>query len=166
MRIGSGATIVSASWDKTLETWDAASGWRQATLEGHSDFVCAVDWSFDATCSLAQAVTGRSAFGMWARARSSSNSLGTAIRTTHSAVIVLQVRVKSVLLYLKCVFSLVHCTRKKSAGLHCLWCCQPLGQGVRVCAEWRDSRVSILGQHHQDLGGDLGHVPGDAGMPQ
>jgi len=47
VRIGSGVTIVSASWDKTLEIWGATSGWRQATLKGYSDFVCAVDWSFD-----------------------------------------------------------------------------------------------------------------------
>jgi hypothetical protein len=33
------------------------------------------------------------------------------IRTTHSAVIVLQVSAKSVLLYLRCVFNIVHCSR-------------------------------------------------------
>ena len=30
-----GKTVVSASLDKTLKIWDAASGTCQATLEGH-----------------------------------------------------------------------------------------------------------------------------------
>ncbi|THY40394.1 WD40 repeat-like protein [Aureobasidium pullulans] len=39
--------VASASWDKTVRLWDAASGQVHSTLEGHSDAVTAVAFSPD-----------------------------------------------------------------------------------------------------------------------
>lgn len=39
--------LASASWDKTVRLWDAASGQPTATLEGHTDRVNAVAFSPD-----------------------------------------------------------------------------------------------------------------------
>ena len=42
-----GSRIVSASWDKTIRIWDAASGVELQILEGHTDWVNSVSFSPD-----------------------------------------------------------------------------------------------------------------------
>ncbi|RYP56140.1 hypothetical protein DL771_012085 [Monosporascus sp. 5C6A] len=42
-----GKTLASASYDKTVRLWDAASGAHRQTLEGHGDYVSAVVFSPD-----------------------------------------------------------------------------------------------------------------------
>jgi WD40 repeat protein len=64
-----GARVVSASKDKTLKIWDAATGWEIHTLVGHTDSVwtCAyspdgarvVSASWDKTLKLWDVATGR-----------------------------------------------------------------------------------------------------------
>src|SRR5258708_7675667 len=44
-----GARIASASYDKTLQVWDAATGKRIVTYRKHSNWVTAVAWSPDGT---------------------------------------------------------------------------------------------------------------------
>jgi hypothetical protein len=87
-------------------------------------------------------------------------------RAPHSAVIVLQFRVKSVLLYFKCVFSLVHCTRVecKCTGFAeyctlsaCQVLCTVLKKRVRYCTvcgpgEQRVRKRRAL-THHRQAGG-------------
>jgi WD40 repeat protein len=50
--------LASASTDRTVRLWDAASGRQTATLEGHTDWVNAVAFSPDAH-RLASASTDR-----------------------------------------------------------------------------------------------------------
>jgi WD40 repeat protein len=42
-----GKLVASASWDKTIRLWDAASGQAHSTLEGHTDSVNGVAFSPD-----------------------------------------------------------------------------------------------------------------------
>jgi WD40 repeat protein len=42
-----GGTLASASLDKTVRLWDAASGKELATLTGHTGAVRSVSWSPD-----------------------------------------------------------------------------------------------------------------------
>ncbi|MBO5838950.1 MAG: hypothetical protein J6R06_04665, partial [Bacteroidales bacterium] len=42
-----GKYLASGAWDKTVIIWDAKSGQRLQTLEGHSDWVNSVSWSPD-----------------------------------------------------------------------------------------------------------------------
>jgi WD40 repeat protein len=42
-----GQKIVSASWDKTIRIWDAATGDCQLTMEGHTDYVNSAAFSPD-----------------------------------------------------------------------------------------------------------------------
>jgi WD40 repeat protein len=42
-----GQLVASASWDKTVRLWEAATGTCRSTLEGHSDYVTAVVFSPD-----------------------------------------------------------------------------------------------------------------------
>lgn len=63
-----GARLATASADKTVKLWDAATGRELATLKGHTDYVSAVVWSpdgkslatasFDHTAKLWDAATG------------------------------------------------------------------------------------------------------------
>ena len=42
-----GKTLASASWDKTIKLWDAASGQERASLTGHTGQVLSVAFSPD-----------------------------------------------------------------------------------------------------------------------
>jgi WD40 repeat protein len=42
-----GKTLASASWDRTVKLWEAATGKEQATLQGHTSRVFSVSWSPD-----------------------------------------------------------------------------------------------------------------------
>jgi WD40 repeat protein len=42
-----GSRLVSASYDKTVKIWDAATGQCTSKLEGHSDWVTSIAWSHD-----------------------------------------------------------------------------------------------------------------------
>ncbi|MEO6888906.1 MAG: WD40 repeat domain-containing protein, partial [Ktedonobacteraceae bacterium] len=42
-----GKYIASASWDKTVQVWDASNGNLLVTYRGHSDFVDALAWSYN-----------------------------------------------------------------------------------------------------------------------
>jgi WD40 repeat protein len=42
-----GKRIASASYDKTVQVWDAATGNNAFTYTGHHDYVYAVTWSPD-----------------------------------------------------------------------------------------------------------------------
>jgi WD40 repeat protein len=44
-----GTRIVSGSYDKTLQLWDAVSGAHLNTLKGHSSYICSVAFSPDGT---------------------------------------------------------------------------------------------------------------------
>jgi len=39
--------IASGSWDATVQIWDATTGHRVFTYDGHADIVTAVTWSPD-----------------------------------------------------------------------------------------------------------------------
>ena len=64
-----GTRIASASYDKTVQVWDAATGHLYLTYRGHSDWVTAVAWSpdgrsiasagFDKTVQVWDATTGQ-----------------------------------------------------------------------------------------------------------
>ena len=42
-----GKRLASASWDKTVQVWDASSGTHLLTYTGHTDRVQSVAWSPD-----------------------------------------------------------------------------------------------------------------------
>src|SRR5205085_11719873 len=64
-----GKRIASASYDKTVQVWDAATGHLSLNYRGHSNMVSAVAWSpdgkdiasasFDKTVQIWDATTGR-----------------------------------------------------------------------------------------------------------
>lgn len=45
-----GKTLASASWNKTVRLWDAATGAHERTLEGHGGLVSAVAFSRNGQC--------------------------------------------------------------------------------------------------------------------
>ncbi|KAF2008283.1 hypothetical protein BU24DRAFT_445587 [Aaosphaeria arxii CBS 175.79] len=59
-----GATLASASDDKTVKLWEAKTGALQQTLEGHGDYVAAVAFSPDGT-TLASASDDKTTVKLW-----------------------------------------------------------------------------------------------------
>ena len=53
-----GKRIASASYDKTVQVWDAASGAVLHTYDGHGTRVLDVAWSPDGTCIASRADNG------------------------------------------------------------------------------------------------------------
>ena len=58
-----GRRLASASEDRTVRVWDAATGQETLTLKGHTDFVTGVAFSPDGSGSPPPPTTGRCGSG-------------------------------------------------------------------------------------------------------